>query len=140
MTINARQKGKRIELEACSYLRALGFRSVQRGQQFRGGADSPDVKCADLPVIHFEIKGDESVRLGTQALVDALCQSYEECDVWQYPVVLWKNNRTGWRLTFLAYGPTVTVTVCGDRDIGAALRQLQEEAVNYYAHITSEGE
>lgn len=126
--INSKRKGARCEREAAKYLVSLGFDGARRGQQFRGGADSPDVLCAALPLIHIECKADESIRLGTAALRDALIQSYDESGKDERPVVLWKNNRTGWRLTFCAYGPSVMVTVAGDADIAAALRQLQAEA------------
>jgi Holliday junction resolvase len=53
--VNSRAKGARGERAFAAFLRDQGL-AAYRGQQFRGGTDSPDVVCPDLPHIHFEIK------------------------------------------------------------------------------------
>lgn len=53
--INSRSKGKRGELELAELLRSYGY-TARRGVQFKGGVDSPDVVCEDLPWVHFECK------------------------------------------------------------------------------------
>jgi hypothetical protein len=53
--VNSRAKGARGERAFAGYLRSHGL-AAYRGQQFRGGNDSPDVACPDLPHIHFEVK------------------------------------------------------------------------------------
>lgn len=73
MKINSRAKGCRGEREWRDELRAQGF-TARRGQQFSGSPDSPDVICAELPRIHFEVKRVEQGNLYkwmTQAVADA---------------------------------------------------------------------
>lgn len=53
--VNSRRKGKTGELEFARALTDLGF-PARRGQQFRGGGESPDVVCESLPGIHWEVK------------------------------------------------------------------------------------
>lgn len=53
--INSRTKGNNGELEFAHYLTDAGF-EAERGQQRSGGSDSPDVRCALLSDIHFEVK------------------------------------------------------------------------------------
>lgn len=124
--INSRQKGKRVELEAAKYLRALGFDGAKRGQQHSGSPDSPDILAPDLAV-HLEVKGVEAIDIGLGPWRDAIKQAQE--DAGERPwAVLWKRNRTAWRLTCDHAGLLVTVT--GDEQIRAALQAL---------HITRAG-
>jgi hypothetical protein len=51
--MNSREKGKRGERQWRDELREQGF-AARRGQQFSGGAESPDVVCDSLPWMHFE--------------------------------------------------------------------------------------
>ena len=60
--MNSRDKGKRGEREFASLLREHGF-DARRGQQFAGGADSPDVVSEILDWLHFEVKRCERVDL-----------------------------------------------------------------------------
>ncbi len=60
--MNSRNKGKVGEREFASLLREHGF-DARRGQQFAGGADSPDVVCPELHWLHFEVKRCERVDL-----------------------------------------------------------------------------
>src|SRR5580658_1667822 len=57
--INSRDKGKTGELEFAHYLTSHGF-EASRGQQHAGGNDSPDVRCAALSDVHFEVKRKEA--------------------------------------------------------------------------------
>jgi len=54
----SKNKGKRGELELAKFLIAHGH-PARRGQQFKGGADSPDV-ISELP-IHIECKRTETL-------------------------------------------------------------------------------
>lgn len=90
---NSKQKGKRGELQFANLLKDHGF-VARRGQQFKGGADSPDVICESLPDIHFEIKNCERLNLW-----DAMYQSASEMGSGQIPVVAWKRNRKNWLVT-----------------------------------------
>ena len=68
MAINSRMKGKVGELEFAAYLRDKGFNDAARGQQHKGGSNSPDV--TGLPGVHLEVK-----HTGRLALYDALDQA-----------------------------------------------------------------
>jgi len=57
--MNSRAKGCRGERMWRDQLREAGF-EARRGQQFSGGADSPDVICSSLPELHFEVKNVEA--------------------------------------------------------------------------------
>ncbi len=67
--MNSRQKGKVGEREFASLLREHGY-DARRGQQFSGGADSPDVVSDALAWLHFEIKRVQNLNL-TDACVQA---------------------------------------------------------------------
>ena len=67
--MNSRQKGKVGEREFASLLRENGF-DARRGQQFSGGADSPDVVSDALAWLHVEVKRVQNLNL-TDACVQA---------------------------------------------------------------------
>jgi hypothetical protein len=77
MPVNSRQKGKRGELAFVKVLKGMGY-NARRGQQFKGGADSPDIVCPDLPGIHFEVKFGDVVVFGNAAMDKALEQAATE--------------------------------------------------------------
>lgn len=88
--MNSRTKGKVGELELAAFLRDHGF-DARRGQQFHGGAFSPDVVCPDLPGYHLECKRVEAGNLYTwfgQADLDA--------GVEKIPMVVHRRNRKPW--------------------------------------------
>lgn len=64
--MNSRDKGKRGEREFASLLREHGF-DARRGQQFAGGADSPDVVSDALAWLHVEVKRVQNSILPTPA-------------------------------------------------------------------------
>lgn len=88
--MNSKQKGKRGELELAKVLRDYGF-EARRGQQYKGGADSPDV--IGLDGIHIEVKRVERLNLS-----DAMAQSIRDAgdDV---PIVAHRKNREEWLVT-----------------------------------------
>lgn len=90
---NSNRKGKRLERELASLLRNEGFGSARRGQQRRGGPDSPDVLCEDLPRIHWESKGGKQLRLK-----DFMEQAADEAPEGSVPVVAWREDRQPWRV------------------------------------------
>jgi hypothetical protein len=57
----SKAKGKRGELELAHWLTGKGH-PARRGQQFKGGPESPDVICPSLP-IQIECKRTEALRL-----------------------------------------------------------------------------
>lgn len=90
MTLNSRAKGKRVELEAAKALHEQGFTDARRGQQFSGGADSPDIADA-IPGVHIEVKGVEALNIWK-----AMKQSRDEAGPLEVPIVLFKRNRGEW--------------------------------------------
>jgi Holliday junction resolvase len=92
--INSRQKGARGERQWRDEIRAAGW-NAERGQQFAGGHDSPDVRT-DLP-FHFEVKCVEKLNL------DSACAQAERDAHGLKPwVVAHKRNRGEWRVTVSA--------------------------------------
>ena len=85
----SRRKGKRGERELAALLTAEGFPAT-RGQQHRGGPDSPDVIVASLPGIHFEAKRCERLNL-----YDAVAQAKHDAGD-KLPVVAHRRNACEW--------------------------------------------
>ena len=87
--VHSLNKGKEGERELAHFLGGRGF-PAHRGQQFRGGTDSPDVVVEGLPDVHFECKrveaGNPYVWLA-QAIRDAGAK---------LPVVAHKRNGKDW--------------------------------------------
>ena len=102
-SINSRQKGKRIEREACKFLETITGEKWERTSQHCGKSrDSADIRPVDpksmYAAIHFEVKGDKSIDVGTKALDDACAQAARDSAGKKW-VVLWKPKGKGWRLT-----------------------------------------
>jgi len=91
-TINSRTKGKRGEREFAALLREHGF-DARRGQQFAGGADSPDVVSDALAWIHFEIKRVQHLNLAA-----ACAQAKRDCAGKPW-VVAHRRNHAPWFIT-----------------------------------------
>jgi len=87
--INSRMKGKVGELELAQFLRSRGFTNAARGQQFKGGSESPDV--AGLPGYHIECKRVESGNL-----YNWIDQSIRDSDGLSIPIVCHRKNRRDW--------------------------------------------
>lgn len=102
--MNSREKGKRGERDFRDFLRDMGF-TARRGQQFAGGADSPDVQCEELPRIHFEVKFGEDFTIGSKAVEDAWKQAVRDAGKGKMPVVAFRRNREPWRVLVMnGYG------------------------------------
>jgi len=87
--INSRNKGKVGELELAALLKEHGYADAHRGQQFKGGGDSPDV--AGIPGLHIECKRVEALQL-----YPALAQAHRDAGAGTIPVVLHRRNREKW--------------------------------------------
>lgn len=85
---NSRRKGKDGELEWAKFLKEHGY-DAHRGQQYKGGGDSPDV--TGLPGIHQEVKRVEQFSLYT-----ALDQSKRDAADAEIPIVIHRRNRKPW--------------------------------------------
>jgi hypothetical protein len=66
---------------------------ARRGQQFSGGADSPDVICEDLSHLHFEVKFVQSLNV-RKAMVQAIRDGKNKT-----PIVAHKTNNSPWLVT-----------------------------------------
>jgi hypothetical protein len=87
VTINSRTKGAVGEREFATLLRERGYRSAKRGQQFRGGGDSPDV--VGIEGVHLELKRAERFNLH-----DAVNQARRDANGSGMPVVAHRCNAT----------------------------------------------
>ena len=130
---NSREAGKRGEREAAKYLASLGFgeygNDTRRGQQHRGGRDSPDVICEALSAVHIEVKvgSTDYIDLGPR-LVAAMEQAIDDAEhAEKVPMVLWRNPRRLWRLSYYDDRDRL-VTVFGDGNIRETLRQYATQA------------
>ncbi len=87
-SVNSRAKGARGERELAIFLQERGF-EARRGQQNKGGADSPDV-IANLPNVHIECKRTETLSLYT-----AMTQAIKDAGT-KTPTVWHKRNHKPW--------------------------------------------
>ena len=88
---NSRRKGKNGELEVAKILREHGY-DARRGQQYKGGGDSPDV--IGIPGFHLEVKRVEQLRLKS-----AIDQSKRDAADGEVPVVVHRKSREPWFVT-----------------------------------------
>ena len=88
---NSRRKGKEGELEWAKFLRSHGY-DAHRGQQYKGGGDSPDV--TGLPGIHQEVKRVEKLNVH-----DAMDQSRRDAADAEIPIVAHRRDRKSWLVT-----------------------------------------
>lgn len=93
--MNSRAKGARVEREAAKFLASIGFPAERNA---RNGKSADDIVVPSLPNVHFEVKGDRSIGVGTKALHDAMEQAVGNSGK-RIAVVLWKEHLKGWRLT-----------------------------------------
>ena len=93
--MNSRRKGKEGELQFASLLREHGF-DARRGQQFSGGADSPDVVSDALAWLHVEVK-----RVQNLNLTDACVQAEGDCGGKPW-IVAHRRNHAPWLITMRA--------------------------------------
>ncbi len=73
MGARSRRKGASGELELAHWLTGRGY-PAERGRQYKGGPDSPDVVIPSYPSMHIECKRCERLRLHDavrQAVADA---------------------------------------------------------------------
>lgn len=88
----SRRRGADGERELAHALCTYGF-DAHRGQQFRGGGDSPDV--IGLPGIHIECKRVQSLNV-EKAMVQSRTDAKGTDDV---PVVMHRRDREKWKVT-----------------------------------------
>lgn len=103
MSVNSKAKGKRGELELVKYLKSWGV-DARRGQQFKGGSDSPDI-VHDIPGVHIECKRSERIGIGTDILSAAVDQAVKEKACGEDAFVFWRRSRAGWNVSWREYAP-----------------------------------
>lgn len=89
----SRNKGKVGERELAAALRAEGFESARRGQQYSGSETSADV--VGLPGIHIECKRVERLNI-YEAMEQAQRDAGESGEL---PAVFHRRNRKPWLVT-----------------------------------------
>ena len=89
----SRNKGKVGERELAAALRAEGFESASRGQQYSGSETSADV--VGLPGIHIECKRVEKLNI-YEAVEQAQRDAGESGEL---PAVFHRRNRKPWLVT-----------------------------------------
>lgn len=92
----SREKGKAGEREVVSLLRAYGF-EARRGQQFRGGPDSPDI-IHSIPNLYIEVKRREQVNL-----YQALDTADREKPPTDRSIIFHRKNSKRWLITMNAH-------------------------------------
>lgn len=83
--MNSRERGIRGELDWRDFLRGQGYEEARRGQQYRGGGDSPDV--VGVPRLHSEVKYTQCLRL-----YDAVDQARRDATDGNLPIVAHRCN------------------------------------------------
>lgn len=97
--VNSRRKGKEGEREWRDVLIAAGF-TARRGQQFRGGADQPDVVCEELDgKFHPEVKFSQDVPKQVYVYME---QAVAERPSSAVPYVAMRRSRAPWLVVLLA--------------------------------------
>ncbi len=95
MSVNSRQKGKRGEREIVDLLKRFGF-SAQRGQQFRGTSDSPDV-VHNMTGFFIEVKHRQALNL-----YDTIEKSDGEKPAGETSLIFHRKNQKPWLVTIHA--------------------------------------
>lgn len=113
--MNSRAKGCRVEREAAKYLTRIGFPAERSARN--GVRDGSDLIIPSIPMWSVEVKGNESIDVGTRSLTAALEQARRRPG---RPAVLWKHNRKPWRLSVEIQGHIATFS--GDDAIRHVLR------------------
>lgn len=96
----SRDKGKRGEREVAAILRDHGF-DARRGQQYKGGTDSPDV--VGLTGFHIEVKRTEQCRI-----YEYMEQAKAESRPSEIPLVVHRQNGKEW-LAILSFDDLLEV-------------------------------
>ncbi len=88
--MNSRRKGAVGERELAKILREYGY-DAHRGQQYKGGADSPDV--TGIPGYHIECKRVEALNV-ERAMQQSTRDAGEDT-----PLVMHRKNGERWKVT-----------------------------------------
>lgn len=102
--VNSNRKGKTGERELARVLTALGY-PAERGQQRKGGEDSPDVICPSLKAWHIECKVTASCQMFSTATLEKwMAQARKDAGGKRAPIVIHRWNRAGhWWVLVMPY-------------------------------------
>lgn len=92
----SKEKGKRGEREVAALMREHGF-EARRGQQYRGGDDSPDV-VHNVPGLHVEVKFRQRF-----SIYEALDKADEEAPNDRLQAIFHRQVRKPWLVTLYAH-------------------------------------
>ena len=90
---NSNRKGKDFERWVANYGQSHGL-DAHRGQQRKGGTDSPDV--IGYPGLHIEAKHNETLNI-----YSGMFQAINDCEGKNKPVLIHKKNRKPVLVTML---------------------------------------
>lgn len=96
--VNSRRKGANGERELAKVLTELGY-PAERGQQRKGGEDSPDVICPSLAGFHIEAKFTATCQMHSpKKLAQWDAQAIRDANGKRTPLVIhrWNGCRTWW--------------------------------------------
>jgi len=129
----SKEKCKRTEREVVALLQEQGFADALRTQQYSGKGGGPsDVICPkSLPRVHIEVKADQKIKLGNQALRDAMLQAMRDAEGDRWWVVFWRRDRSRvtWRLTFPSPFGLCAPTVTHPAEMARVLRELNKKEI-----------
>lgn len=118
----ARRKGKAGELEVVHLLRKVGYKGAHRGVQYNGRQGDADV--VGVPGLHIEVK--RYAKMGRKVLQAAMAQSIRDSRPGERAVVIWREDRGRWQLSWLHWvdddGSTVLATADAEEWLAARLR------------------
>jgi hypothetical protein len=117
----------RGELEAAAFLRDSWHVPCQRGQQHRGGPDSPDLRHV-LEGVHLEVSREETACLTSRGEAK-MAQAEADAGV-KIPLYLHRKNHGPWRLVLdAAYFPLLArayMKFCGWGPLERAVPSTRE--------------
>lgn len=93
MTINQKQKGKRVELDFVHWLKENQVLSARRSEQYNGAAGLSDVLAlTELPSWHIEVKGVKAPKISRSIFTSWVAQVLRDNKCNQHGVIAFKPN------------------------------------------------
>ncbi len=116
---NSRAKGANGEREAAKFLSQYnlpdGTPVVARRMARNGQKGQADLEH-NIGDVHFEVKRNEDIDIGTRPLRHACLQAIQDPDAkgLRYPYVLWRRNGGKWRISYIKSNGLVWTTSAHD--------------------------
>ena len=129
MSKSQRDKGKRVEREACALLRSFGYQAERTVQYSGKNPDASDVR-ASIPGLYIEVKGGyDGAELGSKIVSGWFERAEADCGS-RRPVVLWKRTRKDWLVLARVEGLIVATA-----EVRSALTKISEYAAGEIKEI-----